>query len=317
MIKKLNGVFSPSPREKWNTIAAVISAAHPRAASTTSHGLMRVADGKKIPSPPREIEDGGGVQDDRRLLSHPRHLRRKLRDRRRQLPDARAGEGERQQALDDPEADVQHLRGVAGGVTLYACSGHCRGPRCGNTSRFRAGGHRMPRRGRAMPRRRPSACTSSGDREKTTSMTNDPSLQALNQLVGTWSTEATHPAMPGIVVHGTADRMAGGRTIPDQSRAHRSSGLPRCDLHHRVHRSGSRKRRNTAGQPDRRRQSAVHALLRFAWRVSPVRGEHRPAGVAVLAAGSGVLAAVHGHLFRRRPHHRRPGGAMPARPENY
>ena len=35
-------------------------------------------------------------------------------------------------------------------------------------------------------------------------MTDDASLRALNQLVGAWSTEATHPAMPGIVVHGTA-----------------------------------------------------------------------------------------------------------------
>ena len=26
----------------------------------------------------------------------------------------------------------------------------------------------------------------------------------LGRLVGTWTTEATHPAMPGVVVHGTA-----------------------------------------------------------------------------------------------------------------
>src|SRR5262249_38954441 len=35
-------------------------------------------------------------------------------------------------------------------------------------------------------------------------MTSDPALKPLNRLVGTWSTEATHPAVPGIVVHGTA-----------------------------------------------------------------------------------------------------------------
>jgi hypothetical protein len=35
-------------------------------------------------------------------------------------------------------------------------------------------------------------------------MTNDPSLLALDRLVGTWMTEATHPAMSGVVVHGTA-----------------------------------------------------------------------------------------------------------------
>ena len=34
-------------------------------------------------------------------------------------------------------------------------------------------------------------------------MTSDPELSALGQLVGTWTTEATHPAMPGVVVHGT------------------------------------------------------------------------------------------------------------------
>ena len=35
-------MFSASPREKWNTIADPISAAHPTAASTVSPGLMRV-----------------------------------------------------------------------------------------------------------------------------------------------------------------------------------------------------------------------------------------------------------------------------------
>jgi hypothetical protein len=34
-------------------------------------------------------------------------------------------------------------------------------------------------------------------------MTADPMLAPLNRLVGTWTTEATHPAMPGVVVHGT------------------------------------------------------------------------------------------------------------------
>ena len=35
-------------------------------------------------------------------------------------------------------------------------------------------------------------------------LTTDPALTPLNQLVGTWTTEATHPAMPGVIVHGTA-----------------------------------------------------------------------------------------------------------------
>ena len=32
-----------------------------------------------------------------------------------------------------------------------------------------------------------------------------PTLAALGRLVGTWTTEATHPAVPGTVVHGTAE----------------------------------------------------------------------------------------------------------------
>jgi hypothetical protein len=31
----------------------------------------------------------------------------------------------------------------------------------------------------------------------------EPSLRELNRLVRSWSTEATHPALPGVVVHGT------------------------------------------------------------------------------------------------------------------
>jgi hypothetical protein len=34
-------------------------------------------------------------------------------------------------------------------------------------------------------------------------MTRDPTLEPLSRLVGTWTTEATHPAVPGVVVHGT------------------------------------------------------------------------------------------------------------------
>jgi hypothetical protein len=36
-------------------------------------------------------------------------------------------------------------------------------------------------------------------------MTIEPALQQLNRLVGTWTTEATHPASPGLVVHGTVE----------------------------------------------------------------------------------------------------------------
>lgn len=34
-------------------------------------------------------------------------------------------------------------------------------------------------------------------------MTKSPLLKPLERLVGGWTTEATHPAMPGVVVHGT------------------------------------------------------------------------------------------------------------------
>lgn len=51
-------------------------------------------------------------------------------------------------------------------------------------------------------------------------MTNDPSLLALNRLVGIWTTEATHPAMPGVVVHGTAviEWLEGERFLITRSR---------------------------------------------------------------------------------------------------
>ena len=34
-------------------------------------------------------------------------------------------------------------------------------------------------------------------------MSSDPTLALLGQLVGTWSTESTHPLMTGVIVHGT------------------------------------------------------------------------------------------------------------------
>jgi hypothetical protein len=34
-------------------------------------------------------------------------------------------------------------------------------------------------------------------------LTSDSTLPALQRLIGTWQTEATHPALPGVVVHGT------------------------------------------------------------------------------------------------------------------
>jgi hypothetical protein len=34
-------------------------------------------------------------------------------------------------------------------------------------------------------------------------MTTEPALAPLDRLVGTWTTDATHPALPGVIVHGT------------------------------------------------------------------------------------------------------------------
>jgi hypothetical protein len=47
-------------------------------------------------------------------------------------------------------------------------------------------------------------------------MTTDPALKPLNRLVGTWTTEATHPAVPGVVVHGTViiEWLEGERFLP-------------------------------------------------------------------------------------------------------
>jgi hypothetical protein len=36
-------------------------------------------------------------------------------------------------------------------------------------------------------------------------MTRDPALESFDPFVGSWTTEATHPSLPGVVVRGTAD----------------------------------------------------------------------------------------------------------------
>jgi hypothetical protein len=45
-------------------------------------------------------------------------------------------------------------------------------------------------------------------------------MTPFNRLVGTWTTEATHPAMPGVVVHGTVsvEWLEGGRFLIHRSR---------------------------------------------------------------------------------------------------
>src|SRR3954452_21762325 len=50
--------------------------------------------------------------------------------------------------------------------------------------------------------------------------TTDPTLEPLDRLVGSWTTVATHPMMPGVVVHGTAvvEWLEGGRFLLLRSR---------------------------------------------------------------------------------------------------
>jgi hypothetical protein len=35
--------------------------------------------------------------------------------------------------------------------------------------------------------------------------TSEPALESFDRFVGSWTTEVTHPSLPGVVVHGTAD----------------------------------------------------------------------------------------------------------------
>src|SRR5262245_54668857 len=58
-------------------------------------------------------------------------------------------------------------------------------------------------------------------RDGNDTMTTEPPLEPLNRLVGTWTTEATHPALPGVVVHGTAviEWLEGKRFLIHRARA--------------------------------------------------------------------------------------------------
>lgn len=51
-------------------------------------------------------------------------------------------------------------------------------------------------------------------------MTSEPTLQPYDRLVGTWTTEATHPAAPGVLVHGTVsiEWLEGERFLIHRSR---------------------------------------------------------------------------------------------------
>ncbi len=59
-----------------------------------------------------------------------------------------------------------------------------------------------------------------GSREPGMKVLLDPSLELLNRLVGTWATEATHPSVPDVVVHGSAviQWLEGERFLMQRSR---------------------------------------------------------------------------------------------------
>ena len=52
---------------------------------------------------------------------------------------------------------------------------------------------------------RPAPVTSARSPYYMHPMTNERALELLGRLVGTWTTEATHPAAPGVVVHGIVE----------------------------------------------------------------------------------------------------------------
>jgi hypothetical protein len=64
-------------------------------------------------------------------------------------------------------------------------------------------------------------------------MTPDPTLDQLDRLAGTWTTEATHPAMPG-VVHATAisGDMGHDRVGNAEGSVPADAGRPRLHMHY-------------------------------------------------------------------------------------
>jgi len=68
--------------------------------------------------------------------------------------------------------------------------------------------------------------------------TNEPALESLGRLVGTWTTEATHRLLPGVVLRGTVsgEWLEGERFIgfTDQDRAHKGAATPAADGERRL-----------------------------------------------------------------------------------
>ena len=140
----------------------------------------------------------------------------------------------------------------------------------------------------------------------------DPRLAALDRLAGTWTTEATHPAMPGVVVHGTAvfEWLEGERFLiqryrtdhpdfPDAISILGFMGEDRVD-------DGSHGAAAAGGT----------AEMRMHYHDS--RGVFRVLGTSIDGAEWRLWRNAPGfsqrrHLLRRRPHPLRPLGALPRR----
>lgn len=93
----------------------------PHAAQCAEHGQSRHDAGQRgqqHPEATEEVEYGGGLQEGRRYLTHPRHLRREIGDRCGQLPKAGADKSQGEEPLNDPEGDVETL-GVADCMLVF------------------------------------------------------------------------------------------------------------------------------------------------------------------------------------------------------
>jgi hypothetical protein len=124
-------------------------------------------------------------------------------------------------------------------------------------------------------------------------MTTEPALEPLNRFVGSWVTEATHPALPDVVVHGTAsfEWLEGQRFLilrsrndhPDFPDSISIIGFTDVD----------RARRGCQRIRGHEWLAAVHALLRLTRRIPGLRTECRRRGVATVAQCTRVLATVY------------------------
>jgi hypothetical protein len=96
----------------------------------------------------------------------------------------------------------------------------------------------------------------------------NPRLQALDALVGEWTTDGAHPMLPGLTLHGRGGRRASRRRIPSRSNGGLTQVQPSCFL--RVSADGrpssgrSRARAGRAG-PRQRSTSAGGRIVSKPW----------------------------------------------------